>query len=704
MPEPDCTTGSCRYDNFESGLPGGWKNLSQGSASNLQWEVQEGQGYNGSWALHGFSGSNDGGAPGQVARVQMAGFMISAENVEMSFAYRQLQADGGCDRGALQLWIEGMLVWQSCQPQTQWTLTTLSLAPWAGQVVRPELWVRADLAAGAPVEFWLDELRITGDCKAIDCTGSSDCADNNPCTDEVCLGFTCHYPTNQVPCYDGDACTQGDTCVGGQCESEILDCDDGESCTDDYCVSTFGCVFQPNVNPCDDGEPCTAGDTCSNGACFGNPILCKDFNDCTVDGCTPGVGCLFEAKAFAASCGDENAQYGMCWNGECVDWELKLSEVPGFAANDTRAYGVSTRQSPTPIWVAGSYSPLGKRVSAIFRIDQKDLGFNLANHNDNVESLNGVYGDVAVGENGSVLLTNMEADIPDLGVSEGIDLHAVASSGTTFFFGGDGSSVGLTQSTLRRCKRLGATWQTCHDMIVVRSPDQCEKQVPFHIRAIWVGSAQKLIVAGTSYENADDPVARIASWDGNTLSDCPGKGVYSGELYYAQDTAPLALAVNKKGLGTKEAFLALGGANGSSLWAGGSSGMIYHFDGSHWLMLNPSVWSATKGWNVHHVVRGIYATDSDVHLIGDGVGAKTVACRDSFYLHGRKVDGSWQFDRLLYFENGAADCGASPFTYAGLQDIAVDELTGDLYIVGWGPDSKSNPSKRRGLVLRLQKP
>ena len=703
MPISGCLSGSCRYENFSNGLPTGWKNLDQGSNSDLQWEVSKTQGYDASASLYGHSLLQPSG-PGKVARIQTAPVAVNAIDVEMSFIYKQLQIEPGCDRGALQVWVDDLLLWQSCESQMQWKLHSLSLAPWIGQVVRPELRIRGDLAGNSAVEAWLDEFRVTGDCKAVDCIVHADCADDNVCTDELCLGFSCHYPTNQVPCDDGDACTEGDSCVLGQCQSSPLICDDGESCTDDSCDFALGCVFQPNLNPCDDGKPCTAGDTCTGGVCFGNPILCKDFNGCTVDGCTPGAGCLFENKPFAAACDDDGAEYGMCWDGSCVNWSSKLSEVPGFAANDTRAFGVTTRQTPTPIRVAGSYSPDGKRVAAMFRIDQKDLSLHLVQQENDFSALYGIDADIAVGENGSVVAAGNDGAVPQLDVAAGLNLYAIASSGSTFFVGGDGSSVGPSYSTLRRCKRVGGGWQTCHDMIVSRSPDQCEQQVPFHIRDIWPLSAQKLLVAGMSYENPDNPVARIASWDGNTFSDCPGNGVYNGELYYSPSVSSLNLAVNKKGANQPEALLALGAAGASSIWAGGTGGMLYYFDGKQWLSVNPSVWTATKSWNSFHTVRGIYATATDVHVVGDGVGVKSIGCRDSFYLHGSAENGSWRFDRLLYFETAASDCGSSPFTYAGLQDIAVDELTGDLYIVGWGPDSTMNPLKRRGLILRLQKP
>jgi cysteine-rich repeat protein len=66
------------------------------------------------------------------------------------------------------------------------------------------------------------------DCCSATCTfrpaGSACPTDNNPCTDDVCNGAgTCTHPANSASCNDGEACTVGDTCVGGICVGEYLE-------------------------------------------------------------------------------------------------------------------------------------------------------------------------------------------------------------------------------------------------------------------------------------------------------------------------------------------------------------------------------------------------------------------------------------------------------------------------------------------------
>ena len=60
--------------------------------------------------------------------------------------------------------------------------------------------------------------------------------------------------------------------------------------------------------PCDDGDACTELDTCDNGGCVGSPSICDDGDACTADSCDPGTGCVSE---LIDSDGDGT--------GDCVD-------------------------------------------------------------------------------------------------------------------------------------------------------------------------------------------------------------------------------------------------------------------------------------------------------------------------------------------------------------------------------------------------
>jgi hypothetical protein len=164
----------------------------------------------------------------------------------------------------------------------------------------------------------------TGDvCDAGVCgpTGSLDCDDANPCTDDSCdPKIGCVHVSNAAPCDDGNGCTTGDTCKAGQCVGGAPpNCEDDDACTTESCSPDSGCVYTLNTAPCDDGEVCTINDKCNAGACLGGETLpCNDSNLCTTDACVPGVGCQFVNNTV--KCDDSNActTLDVCAGGECV--------------------------------------------------------------------------------------------------------------------------------------------------------------------------------------------------------------------------------------------------------------------------------------------------------------------------------------------------------------------------------------------------
>jgi hypothetical protein len=163
-----------------------------------------------------------------------------------------------------------------------------------------------------------------------DCDGSTDestCADNNPCTDDVCgAEGTCKNPANANLCSDGNDCTIDDLCKAGACTPGVTKaCTDGNPCTDDGC--TLGnCTHVPHTKPCDDGSLCTAGDACSPQGCKGTAKTCNDNINCTLDECTATTGeCVF--KPVNATCEDGDActtntcstTKGCQWMPKCDD-------------------------------------------------------------------------------------------------------------------------------------------------------------------------------------------------------------------------------------------------------------------------------------------------------------------------------------------------------------------------------------------------
>ncbi len=158
-------------------------------------------------------------------------------------------------------------------------------------------------------------------CSLGECVGSQvlSCNDNNSCTDDACeSGVGCQFIPNAGDCDDGQLCTIGDHCEAGACVAGgFLDCDDENLCTDDYCDIKLGCVNIDNVGACDDGNACTENDTCADGTCDGAPVDCGDNNSCTDDSCDPDTGCLNEANTAACNDGNACTQNDVCSDKSC---------------------------------------------------------------------------------------------------------------------------------------------------------------------------------------------------------------------------------------------------------------------------------------------------------------------------------------------------------------------------------------------------
>lgn len=107
--------------------------------------------------------------------------------------------------------------------------------------------------------------------------GTSICDDSNPCTTDICnpADGSCQYENNTAVCSDGSDCTEGDTCVEGECIGGDVACEDTNPCTADLCDEDGGCVFEPlDDTPCDDGIACTIDDYCSAGVCVAGTSEC----------------------------------------------------------------------------------------------------------------------------------------------------------------------------------------------------------------------------------------------------------------------------------------------------------------------------------------------------------------------------------------------------------------------------------------------
>jgi hypothetical protein len=158
-------------------------------------------------------------------------------------------------------------------------------------------------------EIIILELTVTndGNCSATDtvaitvrdldefcCTGNEDCDDDLFCNgEETCDDGVCN--PGDPPCSEEEGCCEtSGTCGDCPCDG-VQDCDDGDACTNDRCVSGV-CVWE--MKDCDDGDPCT-NDSCFDGECINEEIDCPAGQFCE-DGVCVEPDCV-EVEQVACS-------------------------------------------------------------------------------------------------------------------------------------------------------------------------------------------------------------------------------------------------------------------------------------------------------------------------------------------------------------------------------------------------------------------
>ena len=176
-----------------------------------------------------------------------------------------------------------------------------------------------------------NECTVNDGCKDGACGFGAllNCDDDNLCTTDSCDPVQgCLHLLNTSPCDDENLCTTSDHCQLGECiGTGSLNCNDTNPCTDDSCVPAIGCQFQPNSAPCSDDNACTEVGKCSNGWCSPGPATnCNDEDPCTDDSCSPESGCIHEVNTDfqvdhenCGECGHVCAGNQVCQGGKCLN-------------------------------------------------------------------------------------------------------------------------------------------------------------------------------------------------------------------------------------------------------------------------------------------------------------------------------------------------------------------------------------------------
>ncbi len=214
-----------------------------------------------------------------------------------------------CEDGLCALTAESIVV---CDTTGDTPCRTTACDPATGRCSTSEAADGTPCSSGDPCRY--SESCLGGECFA----AVLNCDDGNPCTNDGCgPGQTCVNTPNFEPCDDGNPCTVADVCSAGECQpGGPAPCDDGNPCTADVCHPSFGCTYGYVSGPCDDALPCTDNDTCVEGDCFGTPKDCDDGNPCTDDLCAAGT-CEHVPNTAPCEDGDACTIGDTCAAGTC---------------------------------------------------------------------------------------------------------------------------------------------------------------------------------------------------------------------------------------------------------------------------------------------------------------------------------------------------------------------------------------------------
>jgi Collagenase NC10 and Endostatin len=109
------------------------------------------------------------------------------------------------------------------------------------------------------------------DSDCVNCKGNAECDDKLSCTADSCSGGVCkNTATNEGQTCTDNACVTTPTCVAGKCTGPTKTCPPpSNTCKAAACNPASGCYTKnvPDGSTCSDGDPCTTQEACKSGSC-----------------------------------------------------------------------------------------------------------------------------------------------------------------------------------------------------------------------------------------------------------------------------------------------------------------------------------------------------------------------------------------------------------------------------------------------------
>jgi len=211
-----------------------------------------------------------------------ATFSVWAD-IELPLAYDQIDLKVlNEDNVETVVWDKSALV-----EQQSWQTFQINLSSFAGQTVRLQWSFDAvDAVSNDGQGVFIDDIAVQTFCDPVDtCVFNTECDDGDACTSDICVSGVCVHEaivgccTSDAECDDEYLCTL-DSCVSGSCVYDVIpsccqfgvECDDGNVCTTDLCVENT-CVYEPDASTdgcCLVDIDCDDADTCTDDACIAN--------------------------------------------------------------------------------------------------------------------------------------------------------------------------------------------------------------------------------------------------------------------------------------------------------------------------------------------------------------------------------------------------------------------------------------------------
>ena len=164
---------------------------------------------------------------------------------------------------------------------------------------------------------------------------------DNPCEALVCIKGSVQITLLEGDCTDNNPCTLGDSCKLGQCIPEsLVECPQGQ-CSQSYCDPDLGeCVAETIANGtiCAADDPCIILAQCRDGLC--HPEIyrtCNDGDPCTTDACLSTTGdCEHTTITPCSQCeSDSDCDDGdLCNGSETCSEDSGCQVGPALVCND----------------------------------------------------------------------------------------------------------------------------------------------------------------------------------------------------------------------------------------------------------------------------------------------------------------------------------------------------------------------------------